>query len=412
MKILAVETSCDETAAAVLEIKNTSINTSIYTSIFKILSTIVSSQIKIHAKWGGVVPSLAKRAHQRNLIPVLKKSLKDASLVEKSNLKTRINEKKLKNFLKKEEYLSGQAIKFLKRCRPPRIDLIATTIGPGLEPALWVGVNFAKALAEAWKKPIVGINHMEGHFFSVFLEKKRRNFRIPKIKFPAVALLVSGGHTQLILAKDWLKYKILGETKDDAAGEAFDKVARMLSLGYPGGPILAATAAKFKKQVSKIKNRMKKESRLSLSQSISLPRPMLNSKDYNFSFSGLKTAVLYKWQEFGETKDQSQILKTAMAYEFQQAVTEVLTSKTIKAVKNHQAKTIILAGGVAANRELRKQLKKEVLRNDLNCQILLPSLRFCSDNAAMIALAAYFRFGKNKKTSPTRLKAQGNLRIT
>ena len=204
MKILAIETSCDETAIAILEIKKTGSKTG-----FRILSNIVSSQMKLHAKWGGVVPSLAKREHIKNLPIVLKKALKEADLLK------------------------------------PNVNLIAVTNGPGLEPALWTGINFAKELAEKWGKPLIGVNHLEGHLFSVFL-KENREFQISNFQFPIIALLVSGGHTQLVLVKDLLKYKILGETRDDAAGEAFDKVARMLNLGYPGGPAIAKTAFQYK----------------------------------------------------------------------------------------------------------------------------------------------------------------------
>jgi len=342
MIILAIETSCDETAIAVLETKNG----------FKILSNIVASQIKIHAPWGGVVPNLAKREHIKNLPLVLKRALKEAKIGIK------------------------------------KINLIAVTVGPGLEPALWTGINFAEELYKNLKSQnpnlkIIGINHMEGHIFSAILDSKN------KIVFPALALLVSGGHTELVLVKDWLKYKIIGQTRDDAAGEAFDKVAKMLGLPYPGGPQIAAKAAQnFKSQNSNLK--------------INLPRPMINSKDYDFSFSGLKTAVLYKLKELGKAK--SQRLKVEICAEFQQAVIDVLISKTIRAVKEYKIKTVILGGGVAANKELRKQLGNKT-------NLLLPEIKFTTDNAAMIAVAAYFHAPKRKIKNSKKLEAKGNLSL-
>ena len=212
MKILAIETSCDETAVCVLEARGNFQNAKI-----KILSNIVASQVKIHAPWGGVVPNLAKREHQKNLPIILRKVFKQ----EKLSL------------------------------RKPKIDLIAVTSGPGLEPALWVGINFAQELAKKWKKPLIGINHLEGHIFSVFLKNSKIQNTNYKILFPALALVVSGGHTQLVLvsarggpAFGW-QYKLLGETLDDAAGEAFDKVARLLGLGYPGGPAISKFASNY-----------------------------------------------------------------------------------------------------------------------------------------------------------------------
>ncbi|MFH1979132.1 MAG: tRNA (adenosine(37)-N6)-threonylcarbamoyltransferase complex transferase subunit TsaD [Patescibacteria group bacterium] len=360
MKILAIETSCDETAIAILEIKEQK------SPKFKLLANIVSSQVKLHAEWGGVVPSLAKREHLKNLPLILKRSLFKA---------------KIKN-PKKE------------------IDLIAVTNGPGLEPALWTGINFAKDLAKKWDKPILPTNHMEGHLFSVLLNKKE--FTIPKIELPVIALLVSGGHTELILIKDWLKYKLLGQTRDDAAGEAFDKVARMLNLGYPGGPAISKLA-------KPVGNR--------ISHKIELPRPMINDYspegEFDFSFSGLKTAVLYETKKL-KTLDKK--TKTEICAEFQQAVIDVLISKTLRATEKYKAKTVIVAGGVAANKELRKQFKKVALTSDSKYMLLFPEIKNTGDNAAMIALTAYFRWNKNKKpvrsiNSGRALKANGNLKI-
>jgi N6-L-threonylcarbamoyladenine synthase len=243
MQILAIETSCDDTCIAILKIENYEL---------KILSNIVSSQVKLHAKYEGVYPALAKREHQKNLPIVLKKALKKA--------------------------------------RNPKIDLIAVTIGPGLEPCLWQGVNFAKNLSVKLKKPLIPVNHIEAHILANFVRENSKFEGYPtgskqrnsKFRFPAICLVVSGGHTQLILMKNFGKYKILGETRDDAAGECLDKVARILGLGYPGGPAIAAEAAKFEIRNPKFE--------------ISLPRPMIYQKNYDFSFSGLKTAVLYDFK--------------------------------------------------------------------------------------------------------------------
>ncbi|MCF7835720.1 MAG: tRNA (adenosine(37)-N6)-threonylcarbamoyltransferase complex transferase subunit TsaD [Candidatus Marinimicrobia bacterium] len=384
MRILAIETSCDETAISVLKSNKTN---------WEILSGVVSSQVKLHAKWGGVVPGLAKREHLKNLPIVFKKAISKAGI---------------KNFEKE-------------------IDLIAVTNGPGLEPALWTGVNFAKDLAEKYNKSILPVNHMEGHLFSVLLEQKNEitNSKLQilnkhkssksKIKnntiiqFPAIALLVSGGHTQLILVKDWFDYKILGETRDDAVGEAFDKVARMLDLGYPGGPAISRFADKWKSEFLNSKSETNPKSKIQ-NPKISLPRPMMNTKDYDFSFSGLKTAVLYKTKEFSRLTKK---IKSEMCYEFQQAVIDVLISKTIKATKEYKAKTVILGGGVSANRELREQMKKSVLEKIPDSKLIIPDSVFCGDNAAMIALATHFRLQKNK-ISPVEgadMKADGNLRI-
>jgi len=366
MIILAIETSCDETAIAVLKVDKKK---------FEILSNIVASQIKIHAPWGGVVPNLAKREHIKNLPIVLKKSLARAKI------------------------------------NPKKIDLMAVTVGPGLEPALWTGINFAEDLAEKWHKPLIGINHLEGHIFSSFLNSKN------KIIFPALALLVSGGHTELVLIKDWLKYKVIGQTRDDAAGEAFDKVAKMLDLGYPGGPEVAKMAERFKFQDSSFK--------------INLPRPMINSKDYDFSFSGLKTAVLYLLKDLRAGKFGSRIislgarntcppslrsgagrreenqLSRQICYEFQQAVIDVLIKKTINAAREYKVKTIILGGGVAANQELRRQLSEAIEKEISRCAFRVPHYEFTTDNAAMIALAAYF----HTKDKPKKLRANGNLTL-
>ena len=346
MIILAIETSCDDTCVAVIKASGKK------NPRFEILSNIVSSQVEIHKKWGGIYPALAKREHQKNLPIILKKVLKKT-----------------------------------------KIDLVAVTIGPGLEPCLWVGVNFAKSLSRKLNVPIIPVNHVEGHIlvnfqFSIF------NFQ--KL-FPAVCLVVSGGHTQLILMKNFGSYQILGETRDDAAGECFDKVARILGLGYPGGPAIAAQARKLQTTNYKLQTK--------------LPRPMLNQKNYDFSFSGLKTAVLYKMKEKGNRVPKRE-LGSLMAKEVQQAIIDVLLKKTIKAAKDYRAKTIILGGGVAANSELRKQFKLKIKNLKLKINFLVPSKQFCTDNAVMTGIAGYYNYLQGKTKKPAKIKAEANLRIS
>ncbi len=378
MKILAIETSCDDTGIAILEVKNGN---------FNVLSNMVSSQIKIHKKYGGVFPAMAKREHQKNIVSVLIKSLKKSSLLKSGSSK--LNPDKLQSILEREPELYKKIVSFLKKYKNPDIDLIAVTNGPGLEPCLWVGINFAKALSYAWNIPVVPVNHIEGHILVNFLDHK-------KINFPAIALVVSGGHTQIILVKGVGKYKILGETRDDAAGECFDKCAKILGLPYPGGPEIAKLAAKAG---------LSRESRAFAK----LPRPMINTKDYDFSFSGLKTAVLYADQK---VKNKNKKYKTGMALEVQQAIIDVLVKKTLKAVRDYKAKTLILGGGVSANKELRRQFNYQLKTKNYKLNFLVPPANLSTDNGLMTAITAYFH--RNKKVAPQKvatLRANANLRI-
>src|SRR3989338_6448712 len=309
---------------------------------------------------------------------------------------------------------------------PPKIDAIAVTIGPGLEPALWVGINFAKALAFVWNKPIVAVNHMEGPMAAVLLQHggpspfpfplsqplTKSNFKNKKqINFPAIALLVSGGHTELVLIKKWGDYKIIGETRDDAAGECFDKTARMLELPYPGGPQISKQAEIFKKYPLTFRKggwarrEMEKEA-----FNIKLPRPMIDSKDYDFSFSGLKTATLYMLRDMKERHINIGDFTPMICNEIQKAIVDVLITKTMKAAKEFGAKSIILGGGVAANKELRAQMKKAVARELTKITALyLPSAKLTTDNAAMIGAAGYLHASNKDFAKPDRLVARGNL---
>jgi N6-L-threonylcarbamoyladenine synthase len=442
MKILAIETSCDETSIAVLQTEKDgvfmhpkSVNSSEYAHPnFKILSNIVSSQVKIHAPFGGVVPMLAKREHQRNLLPILKQALKEAKILKNYESGIRNQELKIHNskfmilnsILDREPELLKKLLPFLKNYERPKIDLIAVTNGPGLEPALWVGVNFAKALGYYWNLPVMPVNHVEAHIAANWLNQK------DKITFPVISLIVSGGHTQLVLMRGfgkpphqtsagkarrgaqcslWCggKYKILGETRDDAAGESFDKLAKMLNLGYPGGPIVSKLADKFKSlptSLSKGRNAPSflKEGRGGFKNLVKLPRPMINSKDYDFSFSGLKTAALY----FVKTLNKKTLKKLtpAICAEFQQAAIDVLVSKTIRAAKEYNVRSVLLSGGVAANDLLRNTLEKE--SESRGFEFSVPPKEFCTDNAAMIALTAA---KKTKKNNWQKIMVDANLRL-
>ena len=380
MKILAIETSCDDTGISVLEASGALKKS----PSFNVLSNIVASQIKVHQKYGGVYPAMAKREHQKNLVPVLFKSLKEAKLLSlktksKNNLIS--NTQHLRPILDREPELLKKLIPFLKKYEKPDIDIIAVTNGPGLEPCLWVGVNFAKCLSLCWNIPIVPVNHIESHILVNTLKN-------PLIKFPAIALVVSGGHTQIILVNGIGKYKILGETRDDAAGECFDKCAKILGLGYPGGPIISKLAENVKTFRT-------------------LPRPMIGNKDYDFSFSGLKTAVLYADRKI---TSKTAKYKKEMSAEIQQAIIDVLIKKTIKAVKDFNAKSLILGGGVSANKELRKQFKDKLEKESLRINFLVPEANLSTDNALMIAVTGFYHQKGTKDWQ--KISADGNLRIS
>ncbi|MBI1999548.1 MAG: tRNA (adenosine(37)-N6)-threonylcarbamoyltransferase complex transferase subunit TsaD [Parcubacteria group bacterium] len=395
MKILAIETSCDETAVSIILTEGVFPDISV-----RVLSNVVLSQTKLHVHYGGVFPSLAVREHGRNLVPVLQQALEDAGLLKPasptSNYSLIRTNKRIVSVMEREAELQAQFLKFVPTIEKPNLDALAVTYGPGLEPALWVGINFAKALALAWDMPLMPINHMEGHVFTAFLNhaenQKTTTYNLKPAIFPALALLISGGHTELALMRDWFAYEIVGETKDDAAGEAFDKVARMLGLPYPGGPEIARLAARFRG-----------------TPSITLPRPMIDSGDFNFSFSGLKTAVLYKIKELGEISED---MKTEIAHEFQEAVAEVLALKTVAAAEHYGVKTILVAGGVSANQRIREELTRAINRRPPTADLLFAPKGLTGDNAFMIAVAAAARFARGASApSPNTITAQGGARL-
>jgi N6-L-threonylcarbamoyladenine synthase len=317
IRILGVESSCDETAAAVVEDGRT------------ILSNVVASQVDLHAQYGGVFPEVASRQHILAIYPVIEKALQQAHLTLGA------------------------------------IDAIAVTRGPGLPGSLVVGLNAAKGLSLAHNLPLIGINHLEGHIYSAWLQTDQDE-EIPEPQFPLIALIVSGGHTELVLIKDHLDYQRLGATLDDAAGEAFDKVARLLGLSYPGGPAVQKAALKANPLA------------------YDFPRAWLEDT-WNFSFSGLKTAVL---REVRKIQSAQQALPVPdISASFQAAVVDVLTSKTMQAAKKFGAKGIVIAGGVSANQALRESFTIRA-----TTPLFIPPLSLCTDNAAMTACAGYFRF--------------------
>jgi N6-L-threonylcarbamoyladenine synthase len=372
MIILGIETSCDETAAAVICGSKDKV---------EVLSNIVSSQIEIHKKYGGVVPEMAAREHVLNILPVINEALEKAGI-------TRNNAAK-------------------------KIDAIAVTVGPGLITSLIVGVETAKTLAYVWNIPIVAVNHIEGHIYANFVGTKTNNQdTITKRNiFPSLILTVSGGHTMLVLMKGHGKFEIIGDTRDDAAGEAFDKAAKMMEIGYPGGPAIAAKAAELQKKIPQPPCLAGRQA-LSLqfggqARGLTLPRPMINSGNFEFSFSGLKTALLYELKKDKNWKKR----KPEYSSEFQQAVVDVLISKTIKAAKKFGVKNIMLAGGVAANLELRKQMDEKI-KNLIPVSIFnIPDLQYTTDNAVMVATAGYYKALRKKFTPWQKLKADCNLKL-
>lgn len=335
MRILAIETSCDETAIAVLSGEGDTL---------KLEKSVVRSQIELHETYGGVVPEVAAREHLQLMVPLLHREVAP----------------------------DGQGI-----------DAIAVTAGPGLAPALRVGVETAKALAWAWQKPLVPVCHLEGHIYASWLAATAPSF-------PALALIVSGGHTELVLMTDHGKFERLGETLDDAAGEAFDKVAKMLDLGYPGGPKIA--------QLAETGN----------AQAFDFPRAMLDRDNLVFSFAGLKTSVLYTLRKH-EDKLADPKFKADIAASFQEAVVDVLVQKTLQAIEQVKPSSVILAGGVAANVALRARL--DAACKSVDVPLFVPEFKFSMDNAAMIAVAGYYRALRDDFVDPTLLQADPNMDI-
>ncbi len=331
MKILAIESSCDETAAAVVEDGKT------------VLSNVINTQIELHKEFGGVVPEVASRKHIENISSVVDKALDDA--------KVSLGD----------------------------VDAVAVTYGPGLVGALLVGVSTAKALSFAAKKPLIPVHHIKGHICANYIEH-------PDFKPPFICLVASGGHSHIVYVKDFASYEVLAKTNDDAAGEAFDKVSRVLGLGYPGGPAIQEYAKKGNPDA------------------ISFPRVNMGDDGFDFSFSGVKTAVI-NYIHNAEQKN-IEINKADVAASFQKAVTDVLSNHLIECAKKYDVKRIALAGGVAANKPLRDACEELAKKHRL--EFVCPSLKLCTDNAAMIGCAAYFEW-ENGKTADMTLNAIANL---
>lgn len=393
MKILAIETSCDETAIAIVEAEGNE-----QSAQFCVLGNALLSQIEIHKEYGGVFPALAKREHAKNLVPILEAALEEAELLhEDAQVIPGETRDKIAAILSREPGLEEQFFEFVSECEPPAIDAIAVTAGPGLEPALWVGINFAKALALLWNKPLVAVNHMEGHILSALAssqDPKGDTLRIEGIQLPVLALLISGGHTELMLMKKWLEYELVGQTRDDAVGEAFDKVARMLALPYPGGPEISRLAESLRELGGE-------------APKFTLPRPMINEASCDFSFAGLKTAVLYLLKD---NPDISEDEKSHMALEFENAVSEVLWKKTARALEETGAETLVIGGGVSANTHIRRTFTEKINNECPQVNLRIPFAALTTDNAIMIALAGFYR--ASKKEFVTDIIANGNLSLT
>ena len=354
MKLLAIETSCDETGIALVEgVKNGN------TISFHILKNALLSQAALHAEFGGVFPNLAKREHQKNL-PILYEQFKDDAF-----------------------------------------DAVVVTAGPGLEPALWQGVEFAKGVATEHQVLLIPVNHLEGHLISSLvhhssiLQNTEIDGELRDVRVPVLALLISGGHTEFVLMREWFQYKVIGRTLDDAVGEAFDKVARMLGLPYPGGPHISKHASHAREH--------------KIESNIKLPRPMIGTDSCDVSFSGLKTAALYALRGVTLTEDQ----KAAFAREFEEATADVFVAKTRRALEETNAQTFVIGGGVAANAHIRECLVHLLADEFPYVEIRLPELSITGDNAIMIAEAALARrlFGLRDEKNTEEVRASGNLSI-
>jgi len=381
MKILAIETSADETAVALLETIDTG---------YSILGEGLFSQASLHSEYGGIYPNLAKREHQKNLVPLTIKVLAHAELLVE---KKRTIENSITQTVRDEDFRTAVQ-KFLETHDTPPLDLIAVTCAPGLEIALWNGITFAESLGKAWNVPVVGVNHLEGHIVSALFQRHGTMLTQQDIRFPMLALLISGGHTELIAMKDWFQYELVGRTRDDAVGEAFDKVARLLNLPYPGGPHIAAYAEKARTRT--VRN------------ALDLPRPMINEQSCDFSFSGLKTAVMYLIKELGELSEE---MRENIAMEFEDAARDVLVSKTKRAIERVAPSILVVGGGVSANIHIKKGLK-ELLEKYPDTTLHYPAEGLTGDNAIMIGIAAGLRAraGKiNDQPLPISVKGSQSL---
>ncbi|MEM9336578.1 MAG: tRNA (adenosine(37)-N6)-threonylcarbamoyltransferase complex transferase subunit TsaD [Patescibacteria group bacterium] len=390
MNILSIETSADETGVTIVEALG-----DFPTATYNVLGNAVRTQIEMHREYGGIFPAMAKREHALALVPLL-----EAAVAEHGYKKESISdiepelEEKIRTILEREPSLADNLLTFHKEHGPLPIELVAVTSGPGLEPALWVGVNFARALSLLWNVPMVPVNHMEGHILASIFDVEEDD-ELTRIEFPALSLLISGGHTELVRMDDWAQYEKIGQTRDDAVGEAFDKVARMMGLPYPGGPEIGARAKR-----ARLKN---------LPQFTELPLPMLHSGDLDMSFSGLKTAVRYAIEGKELTEEQ----KEALSRDFEDVVTEILLKKTSAAIEDCGAHTLIVGGGVSASPHLRHEFNKYFLEHYPDISVYFPVPGLSTDNSLMIALAGHARLSEALAPRATDLiRADGNRSLS
>ncbi len=406
MIILGIETSCDETAVSIIEAHEHAGSP----ATVRVLAHELISQTAVHAPFGGVFPMMAKREHSKNLVPLLERALTTADILPDATNATNTNKhiptqsaELISTILTREPELAVHVQAFFaKHTNVPAIDLISVTVGPGLEPALWVGINFGAVLSRLWNIPLHQANHMEGHIVSALMptDALTKTTPLTDLALPAIALLISGGHTELVLVEKLGSYKLIGQTRDDAVGEAFDKVARILGLPYPGGPEISKLAAQHNP-----------------SQPLpipALPRPMLHSKDFDFSCAGLKTAVLYLVQKLNaELPDGLPLsIRAAIAYDFEQAITDVLLEKTMRAVDEYAAHSLIIGGGVIANKRIRHAFEQAA---EHRITLHLPHTELTTDNALMIALAGFIQKNHARVVTDTiaaPMSAQGNMKLS
>ena len=390
MRILAIETSADETAVSIVEADG-----EFPKATYELCGNALRSQVETHTKYGGIFPMMAKREHAKALVPLFRLALEEADLyVEEEQQVAMQTQQQIEEILEREPDLAEDLLYLLRTVALPDFDLIAVTNGPGLAPALWVGVNFAKALSVVTGTPVVPTNHMEGHVLASIYDIEEDD-ALSAIAFPAIALLISGGHTELVKMTDWGTYEKIGQTRDDAVGEAFDKVARMLDLPYPGGP-----------EIERLSNQARAADLPAFKAD--MPRPMLNSGDLDFSFSGLKTSVLYAIKD----KTLSDVDKQAIARDFSDAVADVLLFKSAQAVVKNDAQTLVVGGGVSASQFLRDRFAEYYAHGLPDVTVYFPHRPLSTDNSIMIALAGHARAVTARTgASVTRISAESNLSL-
>jgi glycoprotease/Kae1 family metallohydrolase len=392
MRILAIETSCDETAASVVDCQGELAHLKA-----EVLSHVVHSQAELHAEYGGVFPNLAKREHVANIAAVVAKAIEGAVKAEARAAEPAevdvATEAYFRETVSREPGLAESLLDLVRRVPKPDIELVSVTQGPGLEPALWVGIGAAKCLAKAWNVPIVGADHMLGHIAAAQIGRDE------PVPFPALAALASGGHTELAWATGWDKLEVIGETRDDAIGEAYDKVARVLGLPYPGGPEVSKLATAERANPS------------GRFPDLKLPRPMIGSGDLDFSLSGLKTAVLYAVRDQAREGGGavSPEFRAAVAREFEEAVADVLVAKVRRACEERGPKAVIAGGGVFANAYIRSRLA-DAAREAAAEPIFTPT-ELATDNATMVALSGYICFLAHGPDSADAIRANGSQRL-